>query len=311
MTVDPPPPPLPAPSPLDCAGDQRKHLYSTVLSEVEALTHPNRTHVCNALPMDMRYHFESIEGYVYDRDGPQPPGTFPLFRVFNTNLDFNVAALVVQGESLPGYSAPGDPVQQNPNFLGWVHRTFKLDSQTQALSPFDTDSDGLPDPVEIALGLNEQSANGDCEGPNDAVEYGFANLPADPMSPTATCTDGRLSAVYNAGLQTVTVTLSNPVGPVPLPAGTKVVVYFTGVPQPPITLLGGGGSQCQSIATIGWDAAYECTLSSALPVGSTSAVAWQWTNVGGPLFQPGQNIAAITAIPGLGDPVSGNNSKNF
>ena len=303
MTVD-------SGNPLTCAGDQRKHLYSTNLVEVQQRT--AATHVCNAAPMDMRYHFESIEGYVYDRASPgRPPGTHALFRVFDS---FNkVAALVVEGESLPLtiYSAPGDPVQQNPNFLGWVHRTFKLDSQTQALSPFDTDSDGLPDPVEIALGLNEQSANGDCEGPNDAVEYGFANLPADPMSPTATCTDGRLSAVYNAGLQTVTVTLSNQVGPVPLPAGTKVVVYFTGVPQPPITLLGGGGSQCQSIATIGWDAAYECTLSSALPVGSTSAVAWQWTDVGGPLFQPGQNIAAITAIPGLSDPVSGNNSRNF
>ena len=305
MTVD-------SGNPLTCAGDQRKHLYSTNLVEVQQRT--AATHVCNAAPMDMRYHFESIEGYVFDRAGPQPPGTFPLFRVFNTNLGFNVAALVVEGESLPvpPYSAPGLPdASNNPHFLGWVYRTFQPAQSGVGIEAADMDQDGLPNGVEIALGLNEQSANGDCDGLNDAVEYGFANLPADPMSPTATCTDGRLGAVYNAGLQTVTVTLSNPVGPVALPAGTKVVVYFTGVPQPPITLMGGGGSQCQSIATIGWDAAYECTLSSALPVGSTSAVAWQWTNVGGPVFQPGQNVAAITATPGLSDPVSGNNSRNF
>jgi subtilisin family serine protease len=297
-------------SALLCAGDQRKHLYSTDVAEVTART--SAAHDCNLVPMLMRYHFESIEGYVYDRAGPQPPGTFPLFRVFNTNPGFNVAALVVQGESLPGYSAPGAAdASNNPHFLGWVYRTFQPTQSGVGIEAADLDQDGLPNGVEIALGLNEQSANGDCEGPNDAVEYGFANLPDDPMSPAATCTDGRLTAAYNAGLQSVTVTLSNPVGPVALPVETKVMVYFTAPAQGPIVLMGGGGSQCQSIATIGWDAAYECTLSAALPVGPNSSIVWQWTNVGGPLFQPGQNVAAITVIPGLSDPVSGNNSRNF
>jgi hypothetical protein len=301
-----------APQPLLCAGDQRKHLYSTVLSEVLARTHPNLAHVCNAAPMDMRYHFESIEGYVYDRAGPQPPGTFPLFRVFNTNLGFNVAALVVQGESLPGYSSPGAAdASNNPHFLGWVYRTFQPTQSGVGIEAADLDQDGLPNGVEIALGLNEQSANGDCEGANDAVEYGFANLPGDPMSPTATCTDGRLNAVYSASLQTVTVTLSNPIGPVALPIGTKVTVHFTAPAQGPVVLMGGGGSQCQPMATIGWDSAYECTLSSELPVGPNSTIVWQWTNVGGPLFQPGQNVAEIAATPGLVDPVPANNIRSF
>jgi hypothetical protein len=298
-----------APTPLTCAGDQRKHLYSTNLLEVQQRT--AAVHVCNAPPMAMRYHFESIEGYVYDRASQQrPPGTHALFRVFSTQPDHRVAALVVEGESLPGYSAPGAPEMSNPNFLGWVYRTFQPAQSGLGLEPADRDQDGLPDAVEIALGLNEQSADGDCDGVNDAIEYGFANLPGDPMSPTASCTDGRINAVYDASLQTVTVTLSNPVGPVALPVGTKVQVYFTGPANGPIVLMGGGSSQCQSLITIGWDAAYECTLTAPLPVGPNSTISWEW-NAGGPLFQPGQNVAAITATPGLGDPVPANNSVSF
>jgi hypothetical protein len=150
-----------------------------------------------------------------------------------------------------------------------------------------------------------------CDGVSDAIEYGFANLPGDPMSPGAGCADGRITAVYNASLQTVTVTLSNPVGPVPLPVGTKVVVHFTAPAQGPVVLMGGGGSQCQSIAAIGWNSSYECVLDGPLPVGPNSAIVWEWNNVGGPLFQLGQNTAEITVIPGLGDPVTGNNSANF
>ena len=91
------------------------------------------------------------------------------------------------------------------------------------------------------------------------------------------------------------------------PALTKLRIPVEG----PNWLMGGGGSQCQSIAAIGFDAAFECTLSASLPVGPNSAIVWEWTNVDGPLFQPGQNTAAVTVVPGLGDPVLGNNSANF
>lgn len=303
-----------------CAAEQRKHLYTT--RESEALGFINGVALCGAPAYSMGYRFESIEGYVYDRaqPNPQPDLLVPLYRGYHPTL--NTTALIVGNErctrAFNGYALDPTTSASNNDFLGWVYPTFAANACAAgavnvppSTTALDADSDGLPDGVEIALALNEQSADGDCDGVSDAIEYGFANLPDDPMSPSAGCTDGRINAVYNAGLQTVTVTLSNPIGPVALPAGTKAIVYFTGVPHPPITLMGGGGSQCQSIATIGWDAAYECTLSSALPVGSTSTVAWQWTNVGGPLFQPGQNVAEITATPGLGDPVLANNSRSF
>jgi hypothetical protein len=303
-----------------CAAEQRKHLYTT--RESEALGFINGVALCGAPAYSMGYRFESIEGYVYDRaqPNPQPDLLVPLYRGYHPTL--NTTALIVGNErctrAFNGYALDPTTSASNNDFLGWVYPTFAANACAAgavnvppSTTALDADGDGLPDGVEIALGLNELAADGDCDGVSDAGEYGFANLPDDPMSPSAGCTDGRINAVYNASLQTVTVTLSNPIGPVALPAGTKVIVYFTGVPQPPITLMGGGGSQCQSMATIGWDAAYECTLSSALPVGSTSAVAWQWTNVGGPLFQPGQNVAAITATPGLSDPVPGNNSRSF
>jgi hypothetical protein len=295
-----------------CAADQRKHLYTT--SDVEALGFIGGAPVCGAQPLVMRYRFESIEGYVFDRAGPRPPGALALFRGYNSTL--KVAALVVESEELTtafgGYSVNTSTLTSNADFLGWVYPSF-VPTWTTAPStdPADSDNDGLIDGLELAFGLNEESADGDCDGVNDAIEYGFANLPDDPMSPSAGCTDGRINAVYNASLQTVTVTLSNPIGPVALPLGTKVTVHFTAPAQGPVVLMGGGGSQCQPMATIGWDSAYECTLSSELPVGTNSTIIWEWTNVGGPLFQPGQNVAAITATPGLSDPVPGNNSRSF
>jgi hypothetical protein len=295
-----------------CAAEQRKHLYRT--SESEALGLIGGTPVCGAHPLTMRYRFESIEGYVYNRAGPRPPGALALFRGYNPTL--NVAALVVESEELTtafaGYSVNTSTLTSNGDFLGWVYPSFvPTGTSTASTTPADLDGDGLIDGLELAFGLNERSADGDCDGVNDAIEYGFANLPGDPMSPTASCTDGRINAVYDGSLQTVTVTLSNPVGPVALPVGTKVQVYFTGPANGPIVLMGGGGSQCQSLVTIGWDAAYECTLTAPLPVGSNSTISWEWTNVGGSLFQPGQNVAAITATPGLTDPVTSNDSASF
>lgn len=295
-----------------CAAEQRKHLYTTSASEAEGLI--GGTPVCGAQPLAMRYRFESIEGYVFDRAGPRPPGALALFRGYHPT--FKVAALVVESEELTtafaGYSVNTSTLTSNADFLGWVYPSFvPTGNSTPSTAPADIDGDGLIDGLEQAFGLNEGSPDGDCDGQPDAIEYGFASLPGDPMSPTATCTDARLSAVYDAGLGTVTVTLRHPVGPVALPVGTKVTVHFTAPAQGPTVLMGGGGSECESVAAIGWNAAYECTLTTPLPVGPNAAIVWEWTNIGGPLFQQGQNTAAITVIPGLGDPVPANNEANF
>ena len=175
----------------------------------------------------------------------------------------------------------------------------------------DGDGDGLINGLEIALGLNELTGDGDCDGVSDAIEYGFANLPSDPMSPAAACADARLTAVHRAVTQSVTVTLRNPVGPATLPVGTTVRIHFVAPAQPPPISKSSGGPQCTSIAAVGFDSAYECTLASALAPGANAAVSFVFTAVGGPLFQPGANNALILPIPGLTDPVSVNNSASF
>ena len=56
----------------------------------------------------------------------------------------------------------------------------------------DTDNDGLEDQFERVTGLNEQTANSDCEGSDDGVEFPIAGIsPSDPMSGSA-CADRRV-----------------------------------------------------------------------------------------------------------------------
>jgi subtilisin family serine protease len=290
---------------LTCPGQQPKHTYTTM--QAEANNFVAQTPTCDpAQPMSWWY--EGVEGYVYPRTSPRPTGALALFRSRHAALQ--VDALIVETENLTtafaGYDPVGLPDASNSKFLGWVYPTFiPTGTSVPSTAAADRDLDGLPDAVEIALGLNEEAANGDCQGANDAGEYGFANLPDDPMSLTLNCADARVKAVYNAGAQTVTITLSNPAGPMPLPVGTKVQVNFTGPPNgpvPPPVLMGNGQPQCVSLITFGWNSSFQCTLDAALPSGPGAAVAWTFTNVGGPLFLPGQNDATITALPAMDDP---------
>jgi subtilisin family serine protease len=306
MTVEPPAPALP------CAGEQRKHLYSTDLVEVQQRT--AAAHVCNEAPMLMRYHFESIEGYVYDRAGPQPPGTVPLFRVFSTNPGFNVAALVVQGESLPGYTASGPAAVANTHFLGWVYRTFQPTQSGVGIEAADLDQDGLPNGVEIALGLNEQSADGDCDSVSDALEYGFANLPGDPMSPTANCVDGRVDVSRgNPNATSLTrVIFSNPAGPAAFPQGLAVrVTFFQGGGWPTVVPVG-----CvYDTSEVGLSFRhYLCSISSSLPAAPGSSVEFKFevearSNPSSPLHRAVVIVPNGFTDPGILSP--SNNIKEF
>lgn len=288
-----------------CPGQQPKHTYTTQQSEANSFV--AQTPTCDpAQPMSWWY--EGIEGYVYPRTSPRPNGALALFRSRNQALQ--VDALIVETEDVTtafmGYDPVGLPVVSNPKFLGWVYPTFvPTGTATPSAVAADKDVDGLPDSVEVALGLNKEAANGDCEGANDAVEYGFANLPDDPMTLTANCADARVKAIYDAGAQTVTVTLSNPAGPMALPLNTKVQVNFTGPPNgpvPPPVLMGSGQPQCVSLINFGWNNSFECTLDTPLAPGPSAVVVWTFTNVGGPLFLQWQNNATITALPGVTDP---------
>lgn len=199
----------------------------------------------------------------------------------------------------------------NSDFLGWVYPTFQANAcplgvynvppSTMAL---DKDSDGLPDGVEVALGLNEESANGDCEGANDALEYGFANLPSDPMTLTSNCVDGRvrvLRANPNATGE-ARVIFSNPAGPMAFPAGTAVrVTFFQGGGWP--TVVPPGCVYDDSEVGSSFEH-YLCSIGSALPPSPGSVIEFVFqvearTNPSPPPHQAVVRIPAGFTDPGL------------
>lgn len=210
-----------------------------------------------------------------------------------------------------GYAVNRATTASNSDFLGWVYPTFQANAcplgvynvppSTMAL---DKDSDGLPDGVEVALGLNEESANGDCEGANDALEYGFANLPSDPMTLTSNCVDGRvrvLRANPNATGE-ARVIFSNPAGPMAFPAGTAVrVTFFQGGGWP--TVVPPGCVYDDSEVGSSFEH-YLCSIGSALPPSPGSVIEFVFqvearTNPSPPPHQAVVRIPAGFTDPGL------------
>jgi hypothetical protein len=299
-----------------CAGAQRKHLYTT--SQDAAQVFIDNPVSCTAAVNDLAYRFESIEGYVYAREAPRPPGTLALFRGNNNAL--NVSALIVETEqwtsAYAGYSVDTTISTENPAFLGWVYPTFvpvaqppsgTIAASTQAA---DRDADGLIDGLELVFGLNDQAANGDCDGANDAVEYGFAQLPSDPMSPTASCADARVSAIYNPAQQTVTVSLLNPHGPAALPTNTVVRIVFPVGPSP---MSGGGPSLppgCVIVPSLAIYSIVDCSPATSVAVGSQFDFVLPYAG-----SSPGSNTATVQSTPGWTDPANSlfasNNSVAF
>jgi hypothetical protein len=296
----------------ECQAEQRKHIYETRADRAALLI--GGTAVCGAQPQLMRYRFESIEGYVFDRNGARPPGALALFRGYNASR--LVAALVVESEEITsafaGYSVNISTLTTNNDFLGWVYPSFVPTwTATASAAPADIDADGLIDRLERAFGLNDQAANGDCDASGDAAEYGFAALPTDPLSATANCADARVSATYNSAQQSVTVSLMNPYGPAALPTNTIVRVVFPTNPSPM------SGEQpaaappgCVSVPSLAIYAVYDCSPASEVPAGSSVnfVLPFSGTNIG-------SNTATVLPIAGWTDPAdplfSSNNHTTF
>lgn len=295
-----------------CEGDQRKHLYTTRQSE--ALGFINGIGLCNAPAYSMGYRFESIEGYVFDRSAPRPAGTLALFRGLNNGL--NTTALIVETEQLTtafaGYAVNVSTSVGNSDFLGWVYPTFvPTGTSTPSTTLADQDSDGLIDGLEIALRISEQSANSDCEGAGDAAEYGFAELPIDPVSLTPNCADPRVRVVRpNPNAQgEARVIFSNPVGPMAIPAGSVVrVTFFQGNGWPVVIPSGCFFDDSEVGSSFEH---YLCTISTPMaPFASAVEFVFQVearTNPSAPLHQASVVVPAGFTDPGL----PGNNVSTF
>jgi subtilisin family serine protease len=294
-----------------CAAEQRKHIYETRADRAVLLI--GGTPVCGAHPLSMRYRFESIEGYVFNRAGNRPPGALALFRGYHFGR--KVSALVVETENqttaFTGYTVNTSTSTDNDDFLGWVYPSFvPTGTGTASTTAADTDGDGLIDGLEQAFGLNGQAADGDCEGTNDAVEYGFAQLPSDPMSLTANCADARVSASYNSAQQTVTVSLLNPHGPAELSTNTVVRIVFPVSPSP----MSGGGSSlpqgCVIVPSLAIYSVVDCSPAINVAVGSQFDFVLPYAG-----SNPGSNTATVQPTPGWTDPANSlfasNNSVAF
>ncbi len=133
---------------------------------------------------DRGYFYDGIEGYVL---ATQLPGTVALTAGY-----YNAGA----GSANSGWAIyTSDEAfrfgsyNSNTVTLGYVYPAV---SWTNGGATYqDQDGDGLSDGYEIAMGLNEQTANSDCEGSDDGVEFPLAGIsPSDPMSGSI-CADRR------------------------------------------------------------------------------------------------------------------------
>ncbi len=119
------------------------------------------------------YRLDGIEGYIFDKQYPQPTGSVRLIRRYNAARDDHAVfpedqlpAMEALGYTTVAESAPGAA------FLGYVYPNV------------DSDGDNLIDGMELMLGMNPNQAHSDCDLVPDGQEYPQVDLPlSDPLSP--------------------------------------------------------------------------------------------------------------------------------
>jgi hypothetical protein len=182
----------------------RKFFYTTSDSEITSFSTTGAfvgdtpaNCITQAAPGQRKFWKDVVEGYVIDR---QVTGSVPLYRVYRAatgsspNLVGNLAGFALSlktTDDLAAFSGYDDAVAATPEILGYViPTTSTLVSGQRTL--VDTDNDGLEDQFERITGLNEQTANSDCDGSPDGVEFPLAGIsPSDPMSGSI-CADRRV-----------------------------------------------------------------------------------------------------------------------
>jgi serine protease len=282
----------------------RKYSYSTNAAERNSFTSTGTDigdTVATCIPNSTRKFWEEgIEGYVLSE---QAPGTVPLYRVAKfTGATSTVALSTKSPDDNAAFSGLSDFAgPANNAILGYVYPTeVAVGSSPRTL--LDSDGDGLENQFERVTGLNEQTANSDCDGSDDGVEFPIAGIsPSDPMD-AGSCADLRLTKQGDDFL------VSNPVGPA---VAQNVIVRFEylvqTIPSNPAAAL--------PITPSGWSCGfvaappnspmdlqvYECTIPS---VAVSLNALFDLSPGSSPLLvAPG----AVTVSSSTNDPVPGNN----
>jgi subtilisin family serine protease len=187
----------------------RKHYYTISDSDRNSLmgfaSRPFASGCPTVDTADIGYFYEGVEGYIFSPTLDQPAGTVALYRGRKIDGANSSWAIFTSVDQTTRFSAFSDQVQ----LLGYVYPTVNWNGSQASLQ--DQDFDGLSDAFEITAGLNEQAANGDCDGVTDATEFPMAGIStSDPMGSNA-CADLRVSKTTGAGIATLTA--AHPIGP--------------------------------------------------------------------------------------------------
>lgn len=183
------------------ACDARKHTYATpnsIVGSVDTQSHfTAATRIrCKYLSAEntatlpaanvARYSVVAIEGFIYSPILPQPKGTVALYLRYSAAVD-SFALVTANDVSRPDYAGYGT-VGATETVLGYV---YENDAITVNGNIQTTDGDDWPANWELAMGLNADRADSDCDGVSDSVEYPLASLPlSDPR--VSQCTSGNL-----------------------------------------------------------------------------------------------------------------------
>jgi hypothetical protein len=187
----------------------RKHFYTTSIATRNDYTAgpaasslASSACVVGPLASDRGYFFDGVEGYVLQ----QPvAGTVELrigYKNGGSDSPDSGWALFTADEAsrFASYS-------NNVSTLGYVYPAVSWAGGQASYN--DSDGDGLSDGYELGMKLNEQAADGDCDGQNDGIEFPIAGLSnSDPMIGT-NCADLRIAKITTP----LSYRLSNPLGP--------------------------------------------------------------------------------------------------
>jgi Subtilase family len=289
----------------------RKHFYTTETTVRDlyaggpaqvgtpatgCITGPNST--------DRGYFYDGVEGYVL---ATQLPGTVALTAGY-----YNAGA----GSANSGWAIyTSDEAfrfgSYNSNMvtLGYVYPAV---SWTNGGATYqDQDNDGLSDAYELAMGLNEQAANSDCDGSADGVEFPIAGISASDPNFSTSCADRRASIVRTSD-STVEVTMSS-VGP----SSASNVVFQVVVNVPPtITAFPAFSSitvptECVAVLVSGpgeW-VTYNCTFPT-VPSGFSRKIVFEM-NPGYNHLQVSNFSSTVTSLgTPLFDPATANNAQS-
>jgi serine protease len=180
------------------ACDARKHTYATPGSLVnggaaqayfEQTSRPRCAFASGAASPPAaglaRYAVVAIEGFVYSPIQSRPAGTVALYlRYSNAAQSF---ALVTENDvnrpEYAGYGVVG--TNSTDTVLGFVYENDAVQTAAGAIQT--SDGDDWPANWELAVGLNADRTDSDCDGVSDSIEYPLASLPvSDPKLNTCT-----------------------------------------------------------------------------------------------------------------------------